>query len=143
MRLHQTLSVAALAVLTAVSLSAQSGTVERTEKTKVEVKGGKDVTITGCLARSSGATDFVITSEAGSIKYAVVTDDDLGKYVDRRVEIKGKAADQGDGKIKVDRKVKGTTGDTADSKVERNGDTTVMPFLGLKSIKSVGQSCRY
>ena len=143
MRLHNAFGAAAIALAAAVSLSAQSGTVERTEKTKIEVKGGKDVTVTGCLARSSGSTDYVLTNDGGTIKYAVVTDDDLGKFVDRRVEIKGKAADKGDGKIKVERKVEGTTGDKADVKVERDGDTTLLPYLGLKSIKALSSACRY
>jgi hypothetical protein len=143
MRLHNIFGAAAFALTAAVSLSAQSGTVERTTKTKIEVKGGKDVTVSGCLARSSGSTDYVLTNDSGTLKYAVVTDDDLGKYVDKRVEVKGKAADRGDGKIKVERKVEGTTGDKADMKVERDGDTTLLPYLGLKSIKALSSACRY
>jgi len=41
--------------------SPQSGTSERKEKTKIEIKGGKEVTLTGCLERSSGNTDYVLT----------------------------------------------------------------------------------
>ena len=136
--------VAAIAICAscAVGLTAQSGTVERKEKTKIEVKGGKEVTLTGCLQRSDGHTDYVLTDEVGQVKYAVVTDDNLTKYVDRRVEVKGKAADRGDGKVKVEHKVEGTTGETAESKVERNGDTTPIPYLGLHSIKTIAPTCR-
>jgi hypothetical protein len=135
--------VAAASLLAGTAIAtAQTGTSERREKTKIEVKGGKDVTLTGCLERSSGTTDFVLTDEVGRLKYAVVTDDDLGKYVDHRVEIKGKAADRGDGKVKIEHKVEGTSGETSAAKVETQGDSTLMPYLGLKSIKRVGSSCR-
>src|SRR3954452_12963559 len=127
----------ALALLCAGGVAAQSGTTGRKEKTKIEVKDGKDVTVRGCLQRSSGTTDYVLNDNIGELTYAVVTDDDLTKYVDRRVEIKGKAADRGDGKVKIERKVKGTTGETSELKVERKGDTTVLPYLGLKSIKAI------
>lgn len=143
MRLNHVFGAAAIALTAAVSLSAQSGTVERKEKTKIEVKGGKDVTVTGCLARSSGTTDYVLTSEIGTVKYAVVTNDDLSKYVDKRVEAKGNAADEKDGKIKIDRKVEGTTGDKAEVQAERKGDETLMPYLGLKSIKALAPSCNH
>ena len=126
----------------AIGVSAQSGTVERKEKTKIEIKGGKEVTVTGCLERSSGNTDYVLTDSIGHMKYAVVTDDDLGKYVDRRVEMKGRAADRGDAKVKIEKKVEGTSGDTSETKIETKGDTTLMPYLGLKSIKTLEQSCR-
>ena len=134
--------VSALAAACAVGLSAQSGTTERKEKTKIEVKGGKDVTVSGCLERSDGNTDYVLTDHGGMLKYAVVTDEDLSRYVDRRVEVKGRAADRGDAKVKIERKVEGTTGETAESKIERKGDTTVLPYLGLKSIKTIAPACR-
>jgi hypothetical protein len=129
-------------LLGAVGLLAQSGTTERKEKTKIEIKDGKDVTVTGCLERSSGNTDFVLTDDRNQSKYAVVTDDDLTKYVDRRVEVKGKAADRGDAKVKIERKVEGTRGETSESKVEAKGDMTVMQYLGLKAIKTTAPSCR-
>ena len=121
---------------------AAAQSAERKEKTKIEVKGGKEVTLTGCLQRSSGVTDYELTDEIGRLKYAVVTDDDLNKYVDRRVEIKGRAADRGDGKVKVERKVEGTSGDTSQAKVEARGDASLLPYLGLKSIKTIGATCR-
>jgi hypothetical protein len=121
---------------------AAAQSAERKEKTKIEVKGGKEVTLTGCLERSSGPTDYELTDEVGRLKYAVVTDDELDKYVDRRVEIKGRAADRGDGKVKVERKVEGTSGDTSEAKVEARGDASMLPYLGMKSIKTIAQTCR-
>lgn len=132
----------AMLSLCAYSSSASAQSAERKEKTKIEVKGGKEVTLSGCLERSSGMTDFVLTDEVGRTKYAVVTDDNLDKYVDRRVEIKGRAADRGDGKVKVERKVEGTSGDTSEAKVEAKGDASLLPYLGLKSIRTLASTCR-
>jgi hypothetical protein len=134
--------VAALLSLTVSVPLVAAQSAERKEKTKIEVKGGKEVTLTGCLERSSGPTDYELTDEVGRLKYAVVTDDDLNKYVDRRVEIKGRAADRGDGKVKVERKVEGTSGDTSQAKVEARGDASMLPYLGMKSIKTIAQTCR-
>jgi len=76
------------------------------------------------------------------LKYAVVTDDNLAKYVDQRVRVKGHASDQGDAKVKTERKVEGTAGQTAESRVETRGDSTLIPYLGLQSIKTIDSSCR-
>jgi len=133
---------AALCFACAVGLSAQSGTTERKEKTKIEVKGGKEVTLTGCLERSSGTTNYMLTDEIGRIKYAVVTDDDLAKYVDHRVEVKGRAADRGDGKVKIEGKTEGTSGKKSETEIQAKGDSAMMPYLGLKSIRTVASSCR-
>ena len=62
-----------------------------TDKTKVEIKDGKDVTVAGCLDRTSEGRFVLTTTESGSLKYVLVTDDDLGKYVGHEVEVKGKA----------------------------------------------------
>jgi hypothetical protein len=131
----------ALAVACAAGVAAQSSTTEHKEKTKIEVKGGEDVKVVGCLERIAGGTGYVVTSASGELKYALVTDDDLSKYVDHRVEVKGNASDKGDAKVKVERKVEGTTGER-ETKVETKGDMTDMPFLGLKSIKATGGMCR-
>ncbi len=129
------------AMLCGVGASAQSGTVEQREKTKVDVKDGKSVTLVGCVARSAGDSHYVLTDEHGTLKYALVTDDDLSKYVDHRVEVKGNAADRGDGKVKIEHRATGTTGEKS-SAVELKGKDADLPFLGLKSIKTLNTSCR-
>ena len=134
--------IAALLSVGMCATFAAAQSAERKEKTKIEVKGGKEVTLTGCLQRSTGVTDYELTDEVGRLKYAVVTDDGLDKYVGRRVEIKGHAADRGDGKVKVERKVEGTSGDTSQAKVEARGDASLLPYLGMKSIKTIGATCR-
>ena len=141
MKLNRIATAAVLGIVTC-SAAAFAQSAEKTEKTKIEVKGGKEVTLTGCLERSDGTTAYVLTDDIGRLKYAVVTDDQLDKYVDRRVEIKGRAADRGDGKVKVERKVEGTSGDKSEAKVEAKGDAALLPYLGMKSIKTIAPSCR-
>ena len=143
MHMRHIASAAAIAgLMCAAGAAAQSGTTERTERTKIEIKGGKDVTKKGCLERSGASTDYVLTDDSGRLQYALVTNDDLSKYVDKRVEVKGRAADRGDGKVKIEHKAEGTSGEKAETKVETKGDATFLPYLGLKSIRTIGSSCR-
>ena len=143
MKLFNIASIAtAAALVSVVGVAAQSGTFERKEKTKVEVKGGKEIKVTGCLDRVSTGTGYILTDSSGDrLKYAIVTDDDLSKYIGKRVEAKGNASDRGDAKVKVERKVEGTTGEKTESKVETSGANADLPFLGLHSIKAVEGSC--
>jgi hypothetical protein len=127
-----------LAAACAVGLSAQSSTTKT--KTKVEVKDGKDITISGCLDRNPGG-GYMLTTTSGAMKYALVTDDDLSKHVGHRVEVKGKAADRGDGKVKIE-STAGTSGDKESAKTEIKGnDMAGLRYLGLKSLKMISASC--
>lgn len=126
-----------LAAMCAVGLSAQSGTT--TTKTKIDIKDGKDVTVTGCLETNPGG-GYMLTTSGGALKYAVVTDDDLAKHLGHRVELKGKAADKGDGKVTIESEVK-TGDDKAKAKTELKGDMAGMHYLGLKSLKMISTSC--
>jgi hypothetical protein len=129
-----------VAAMCVVGLGAQSGTTETKSKTKVEVKDGKDVTVRGCLAVNP-AGGYMLTTTRGDMKYALVTDDDLSKDIGHRMEVKGKAADRGDGKVKVESKV-GTTGtETATTTTEMKGDMAGMHLLGVKSVKMLSGSC--
>ena len=127
-----------LAAICAVGLGAQSGTT--TTKTKVDVKDGKDITVSGCLESNPGG-GFMLTTTTGAMKYAIVTDDDLQKHVGHRVELKGKAADRGDGKVKIESEVKSSDGDKAKAKTEMKGDMAGMHYLGMKSLKMISTSC--
>jgi len=140
--IKQLVGAGAIALACATGVAAQSATTERHEKTKIEIKGGKDVTLTGCLQRSSGTTDYVLVDEHRADTYAVVTEDDLGKYVDKRVRVRGRAADRGDATVKIEHKVRGTSGESSEAKVEAKGDTTAIPYLGLRSISEIGSTCR-
>jgi hypothetical protein len=134
-------SAAAAVLALAGSTAAQSVTAEQREKTKIEVKNGRPVEVTGCLQRMADGPGYILTDREGGLKYALVTNDDLSKYLDRRVQVKGNASDSGDAKVKIEHKVKGTSGDTRDTKVETRGDKADLPFLGLKSIKKTADSC--
>jgi hypothetical protein len=127
-----------LAAIFAVGLGAQSGTTET--KTKVDVKDGKEISVSGCLERNPGG-GYMLTTPSGSMKYAVVTNDDLSKHVGHRVELKGKAADRGDGKVKIESTV-GKGDDKSKMKSEVKGeDMAGMKYLGLKSLKMISASC--
>src|SRR5579872_5164908 len=97
-----------LAVLSGAGLAAQTQETQTTTKTKVEIKGGKDVTVVGCLERRSDG-DYVLTEvrdnrRVEQSRYALVTSQDLSKHVGERVEIKGKAVTNGDGKVSIESK---------------------------------------
>jgi hypothetical protein len=128
-----------VAAMCAIGLSAQSGTTQT--KTKVEVKDGKSVKVSGCLERNPGG-GYMLTNSEGNMKYALVTDDDLSKHLGHRIEVSGKAADKGDGKVKIDSKV-GTSGsDKTETKTEVKGeDMAGLRYLGVKSVKMISASC--
>jgi hypothetical protein len=127
-----------LAAICAVGLGAQSATTKT--KTKVEVKDGKEITVGGCL-ESNPSGGYMLTTTNGSMKYALITDDDLSKHVGHRVEVKGKAADRGDGKVKI-ASTTGSGDDKAKAKTEIKGnDMSGMHYLGMKSLKMIATSC--
>lgn len=132
------------AVIGAVTLGAQKS--ETTTKTKVEVKDGKDVTLTGCVQANPGG-GYLLTNVAdkdGSMhRYMLVSDDqDFSKHVGHRMTIQGKAADRGHGKVEIERKTK-TEGEDRDktTKAESRGDLSGTGFLGVKSMAMVATSC--
>jgi hypothetical protein len=137
-----------VAAACAVGLGAQ--TSERTTKEKITIKDGKDVTVVGCVAPTASGTGYMLTDAAdknGRVhSYMLVSEDvDLAKHVGHRVEIKGKAADRGDGKIETESKTttKGTSGEEKEThgKSEIKGDLSGLPFLGVKSVKMVAAAC--
>jgi len=82
----------------------------------------------------------MLTTVRGEQKYALVTDDDLSKHIGHRMEIKGKAADRGDGKVTIEST--GTSGgDKTKVKTELKGDGPDMNYLGVKSVKMLSKSC--
>jgi len=137
-----------IAMMCAIGAGAQSTTTKVDGKSKVTVKDGKEITITGCVERNPGGGYMLTDSRTGGMKYALVTNDDLSKHVGHEVEVKGKATDRGDAKVETESKAKGTTGGdtTTDrakvetkSKVEGNLD---LHYLGLKSLKMISTTCR-
>jgi hypothetical protein len=116
-------------------------------KTRVIVEDGKEMTLTGCVQRNSDGS-LTLTNAAGKdgdassyILTALDNDsderlDDLKDHVGHRVEVKGKAADRGDGKIRV----KTDSGKT-ETKSEVKGDLSGLPFLGVKSFRMIASVC--
>ena len=128
-----------LAAMCAVGLAAQSGTTESKTKTTVDVKSGKTITVSGCVAANPSG-GYMLTNANGDQKYALVTNDDLSKHVGHLVSVTGKAADRGDGKVKIESK--GTSGkDKTEVKTEMKGDNLDMNYLGVKSLKMLSKSC--
>jgi DNA/RNA endonuclease YhcR with UshA esterase domain len=137
----------AVSVLTCGIVAAQE--VQQKTKSKVSVEDGKDVTVTGCVQRAADGT-FTLSNVAGKdgalAGYVLATDDDdVAKYVGHRVEITGKAADKGKGKIKVETKneIKNADGDKSktESRSEVKGDLKGLPYLGVKSLRSIATVC--
>ena len=133
-----------LAIAGAATLAAQSS--ETTTRSKVQVKDGKDVNVTGCVERGSGG-GFLLTNVAdksGAMhRYELVSDsDDFSKHVGHRVQIEGKAADREHGKVEFTTKTKteGVDKDT-ESKTEAKGDLSAMNYLGVKHMKMIAASC--
>ena len=116
-------------------------------KTRVIVEDGKEMTLTGCVQRNPDGS-LTLTNAAGKygdassyILTALNSDDDerlddLKDHVGHRVEIKGKAADRGEGKIRV----KTDSGKT-ETKSEVKGDLSGLPFLGVKSLRMIASVC--
>ena len=139
----------ALTVVSAGALRAQTQETKTTTKSKVEMKGGKDVTIVGCLERRDNG-DYMLTNirdvrGTDPTRYALVTDDDLTARVGQRVRIVGKTVSAGDGKVSVtsDTKTEVENGKDLELKSKTEGTTGMLgvPFLGVKSLKTLSPSC--
>lgn len=143
---------ASLVSLIGAGASVLAQDVVKKSKTTVSVDSGKEITLTGCIARSHDE-QFTLTNAAGKDgalgSYILVADgddrEDLAKHVGHRVEIKGKAADKGDGKVtvKTEREIKTTDGDKkkTESTTKVKGDLDGLPFLGVKSVRMLATVC--
>jgi hypothetical protein len=113
------------------------------------------VTLTGCLQRSPDAsgqtTQYRLTNVADKKNelhsYLLVggDDGDLQKHVGHMVEVKGKAADREDGKVRVKTKTRVDRDDADDvnteSKSELKGDLIGLPLLGVRDVKMIRPTC--
>lgn len=144
MRLGYTLLaiVFACSAVTAQELQSKS-------ETKVKVENGQTITVTGCVGRSPAGA-YTLTDVSGKdgayANYILVASDDnnprgLDKAVGTRIEVTGKAADRGNGKVKLETKTEGTTGKT-ESKSEVKGNLEGLPYLGVKSFRTIASVCR-
>jgi hypothetical protein len=142
----------ALAAFVGATTSAQ---VETKTSTKVKVKDGKEVAMTGCVEVASGPAAYMLTNammdakKGGAVHnyYLVGDTDSLKNHVGHMVEIKGKAADRGDGKLLVETKTKVERENAEDSKskgkTEVKGDLNgaALPFVEVDSVKMLRASC--
>jgi len=145
-------SLAAGVALLSTPLLAQDHTTKTTTKKKGELSGGKKVTVTGCLAETPDR-DYVLMDVSNGRNetdtdhpgYRLVTDADLSKYEGERVEVKGQAVENGQGKVSIESTVKKQIADAPDeelkTKMVATSGVMEVPFLGVKSMKRVG-SCR-
>lgn len=137
--MKMTTLTACLALTSAVTLGAQSS--ESTTKTKIDVKDGRDVKVTGCIEAgpTGGYMLTNVTDKTGERhSYMLVSDsEDFSKVVNDRVEIDGKIGDSHKGKVEIKTvtKVDGPAKDTH-SKVEGSA-----PFLGVKHMKMLATVC--
>jgi len=129
----------------------QAQEVERARKseTKVSVEDGRSIKATGCVERNAdgGYTLTNVANKDGAMgSYILAADnDDLKNHVGHRVEISGKAADKGKGKVTVETKSehRDSDGDKAKttSKAEVKGDLKGLPYLGVKDVRMLASVC--
>ena len=143
-----TLGYSLFAVIAACGL-VQAKDLEKKTQSKVSVEDGRSIKVTGCVERNPDG-GFTLTNAAnkdGALgSYLLASDDDdLKDHIGHRVEITGKAADQGKGKIKVETKneLQQAGGDTSKttSTAEVKGDLKGLPYLGVKSVKMIASVC--
>jgi hypothetical protein len=133
-----TIATFAFAFAAVVTLGAQ--TSETTTKTKIDVKDGKDIKVTGCV--DSGANGGYVLTDVSTKnepvhRYILVSDDNFSKYVGQRVEVEGVAADRKDGKVEIKTQTQTEGAKDTHAKLEGAG-----PYLGVKKIKRVEGTCR-
>jgi hypothetical protein len=113
-----------------------------------EMKGGKNITAVGCQERREDG-DNMLTSirgvrALGPSRYALVTGD-LANHVGERVRIRGKTVSAGNGTVSVKSETNNEveSGKDLETKLRTEGATGTfeMPFLGVKSLKTLSSSC--
>ncbi len=123
---------------------------QQTTKSKITIKHGTTVKLTGCVERSTTGTGFILTRVADKRgarpDYILVADDEehLAKHVGHRVEIKGTATDRGDAKIEMKSSTKTSGGGDHETHVETDveGNLPHLSYLGVESVKLVAAACR-
>ncbi len=129
-----------IAAMCAVGAAAQTRTIHEEGKEKIEVKDGKKVTVHGCLERTADGA-YVVTNDEGGLKYELITDKNLSDEVGHFVSVRGKAADRGDAKVKIESK--GTSGSTATTTTDAELKGNLgLKYLGVDSVKKLSKSCK-
>jgi hypothetical protein len=146
MKLMRIVLCSSAVIACAGSVAAQ--TKETESKTKITVKDGESLTVTGCVA-PAGDGGFTLTNVAdkrGNLHdYILVPsdNDDVSKHIGHRVQISGKATDRGDGKVEIEDRAKTKAENGKDqktrSKSQIEGGTA--PYLSVKSLKMIAATC--
>ncbi len=135
-------------VLCAAGLDAQQVKTTTTETTRFQVKDGRDLKVSGCVQPFEDA-GYMLTDEAGDLKYVLVTNENLSKYTGHRVEVTGLGTDSDEGTLVIE-KVVGTSGQFGDEKLDGTetkqtkeiaGDVG-FAYLSVKSVKKVSNRCQ-
>jgi hypothetical protein len=138
-----------LAAMCAAGLTAQTQETKTTTNTKIELKGGKDVTLIGCLDRNSNG-DYLLTRvptnrRKEASQYTLITSEDLSKHVGERIEIRGKVVVNGNGTVSVESTTKTEVDNGTDRETKAKTEGAIgaldMPFLGVTSTKTLGSLC--
>jgi len=144
---------AALVAGSSAAIAAQQTTVR--QETEIRVKDGRDVRVTGCLTRSSGGRELVLTSVEGpegrtdelARSYILVggETDDFARHVGKLVEIEGKAADAGsDARVEVETRTEIENDEDdreRETRTEIEGDLRGVPYLGVNEVRVIRSSC--
>ncbi len=145
--LRSTAVAIGFAVICAAALDAQTQETKTTTKTKIEVKGGKDVVVVGCLDRGVNGDDLLTKVRAkhrDPAEYSLVTTEDLSKHVGERIEIHGKVVSKGNGTVSIESKTKVEVehGKDSETKAKTEGAADLkVPFLGVTSTRTLGATC--
>lgn len=159
MRQNQSGSKLVLAILMFASASfasaavwAQESGTKTTTKTKITIKDGKDIKAVGCVTRAeTGALTLTrVADKDGALNdYLLVLDEDkekdLEQHIGHEVQVSGKAADQGDGKVKFEVEEKRDPKGGDERKTEHSAEMAgnlKLPLLGVKSFKMLAATCR-
>ena len=142
----------AFAALLAFSAGLAGAAAQTESKSRITVKDGKDVKVTGCVVAAPGSKDagYQLTNVAdkkGALPDYVLLgkdDDDFAKAVGHRVEIEGLAADRG-GKVEVETKSKTEVENGKDresrTKSTVKGDMPGLTLLSVKSMRTIAAVC--
>ena len=122
--------------LAGAALSAQTKEINDGSRRKIEVEDGRKIAIVGCLARNPGG-GYMLMNDTGGLQYDLVTNKDLSTQVGNTVEVRGKATDLGDAKVKIE------SADGNDTKItsELKGKLG-LKYLGVDQVKSLAQRCQ-
>jgi len=135
-----------LAAMSAARLSAQTE-VKRT--TKVDVKGGKEISTSGCVGHS-GDGRYTLTGVGGEVQYVLTGHENMSKYLGHRIQVKGKATDLGDAEVKTETKtttkveVEHGRDQRSDRKTttQQKGDVAGVRYLNVDDVKTLADSCQ-